>query len=161
MIELRQQVVEADAALDGQAVYTKAQQLHSYVNQHMNTNTGQIALQHLYDQAVQQAIAAGTPEVDSSAYQAASENCRSAAQQSGYQGYAACVASAVGISDKSLEAVELPNPALYYIALLAPRLSFDLAGVSLVLTVVVFLTLLIRFLTEVTLGLLARKTVHF
>jgi hypothetical protein len=159
MIELRNQVAAADEALDWGRVNSSAETLHQYVSRHMNANTGQIALQNLYNADVEKAFATANAEIDSSAYQAATASCQALISQSGYQGYANCVASSVGLSDEQVRQPEPPNAALYYISFLSPRLSFDLAGVCLVLLIVVFLTFSIRLLTAVALGVATRKKV--
>jgi hypothetical protein len=157
MVELRAQVTEADKSLDWAAVNRSAENLHAYVNQHMNTDTGQIALQHLYDADVEKAFSAANTEIDSSAYTTATENCKQLISQSGYQGYATCVADSVGVSAEQLQTPELPNPALYYISFASPKLSGDVPGVAFVLMIVVFLTLFFRLLTGVVLGVATRK----
>jgi hypothetical protein len=159
MVELRNQVVAADEALDWDKVNSTAEVLHQYVSRHMNANTGQIALQNLYDSDTQQAFAAANSEIDSSAYQTATANCQALISQSGYTGYATCVAESVGVSSEQIRQPELPNEAFYYISFLSPRLSFDFAGVCLALLIVVFLTFLVRLLTAVILGVATRKKV--
>jgi hypothetical protein len=161
MVDLRAQVIAADQALDWPAVDASAETLRSYVSQHMNANTGQIALQNLYNRDVKRALETAQIDIDSSAYLTATETCRAQVNQSGYQGYAACVAESVGTSDAQLQALELPSPTLYYISFASPRLSFDLAGVCLALMIVVFFTLLFRFLTGVILGVAVRNRNHF
>jgi hypothetical protein len=159
MVSLREQVVEADKAIDRDKVKTTAKNLRDYVSRHMNTNTGGVALQNLYDADVRAAFAAANNEINSDAYQVATENCSPKIAQSGYQGYATCVAETVNLSSEQIKTPELPNAALYYVSYVAPRLSFDLAGVSLVVTVVVFLTLSLRILTAVALGVISRKKI--
>jgi hypothetical protein len=159
MIDLRSQVIAADEASDWGGVDASAKTLREYVSHHMNTNTGQIALQNLYDDAVEQAFAAANAEIDSSSYSAATENCKSLIGQSGYQGYATCVAESVNLSSEQIQIPQLPNPALYYISFVSPKFSFDLAGVSLGLMIVVFFTFLLRAITAVVLGVATRKRV--
>jgi hypothetical protein len=161
MVELRDKVVEADKALDWDEVNSSAEVLHAYVNKHMNTNTGQIALQNLYDRDVEEAFVAANSEVDSDIYTLASEDCQVLLAQSGYQVYASCVADAVGVSNEEITIPNLPNSALYYISFLSPKFSFDLAGICIFMMIVVFLTFLLRLITEVILGVVTRKRLKY
>ena len=55
-----------------------ARKLQRYVAGHMNTTTGRVALQTLYNQAAQKALEEAKPaEVDSSGYNLAANACRS------------------------------------------------------------------------------------
>ena len=157
MVELRSKVIEADKSLSWQQVNSTATDLQNYVNKHMNTNTGQIALQNLYDADVEKAIKGVNADIDSDIYRTATESCQSLIAQSGYQGYAACVADSVGESSGQIKAPELPNSALYYISFVSPKLSFDLPGVCLMLMVVVFFIFLLRAVTGVIFGIITRK----
>lgn len=156
MVDLRTQVITADESGDSASLQQSATRLRNYAIQHMNADTGQIALQHSYDTAVQRAfIAVNT--IDSSGYNIATENCKAVLYISGYQGYASCVASAVGVSETSLTTPELPNPSLYYLAYTSPVVSFDPAGVTVVLASVVFLAMVLKLLTEVIMHFLLYK----
>jgi hypothetical protein len=161
MVELRRQVMAADEGLDQDKVNSSAQILRDYVSQHMNANSGQIALQNLYNRAVEQALAQANTEIDASVYSKATDSCQPQLSQSGYQGYAACVAAAVGLSSAEIRTPEPPNPALYYLSFVSPKLSFDLAGVSLILTIGVFLVMMIRFLLAGLLGVICRQRADF
>jgi hypothetical protein len=156
MMELRNQLLVADKTADIQKIEQSAEQLRQYSQHHMNADTGQIALQNLYNQKVQQAFSVANAEIDASGYTTATENCKVALSQTGYQGYADCVASAVGLSEIAFKTPELPNPAMYYLNYSSPIISFDLAGVFCCLTFVVFLAIFLRLLTGVILGLVLR-----
>jgi len=157
MIDLRNKVIEADEALNWDQVNLAANNLHKYVNNHMNTNTGQIALQNLYDRDVSKAFGSVNTDIDSSSYNKATEACQSLIAQYGYQEYAKCVADSVGISGEEIKTPTMPNSALYYISFVSPRLSFDIPGVSIILMIVVFLTFLLRTTTGVVLEVIGRK----
>jgi len=149
MVELRDQVLVADTSGDSRAIEQAATKLRDFVRQHMNTDTGQIALQSSYNRAVQAAFRQANNDIDSSKYQIATEQCKSVLAVSGYQGYAACVADVVGANGANFKTPELPNPALFYLSFAAPILSFDVAGVFVILTFVVFFAIFIKLLTEV------------
>ena len=155
MMEYRQAVIDADKTLDQAEVAKSAQALKDFVSAHMNTDTGQVPLQNLYNKAVQEAFAQ-VNDVSSDGYQAATEACKSVLSQRGFAGYTACVADAVGTSDSNFNQPDLPSPSLYYLSFAAPLWSFDSAGVSVALTFVVFFTILLKFLTEVVLAFLVR-----
>jgi hypothetical protein len=157
MIKLRDQVIEADKALDWGEVNSSAEVLYSYVKNHMNTDTGQIALQNLYNKDVENVFSGANMEIGTDLYSLAVGECETQLSRSGYQGYVDCVAEYVGVSNDQVNTPELPNSAFYYISFISPKLSFDLAGISLILTIVVFLTLTLRFLIEVALGVAAHK----
>jgi hypothetical protein len=156
MVELRNQVLSADESGDGEVLQRAATKLQNYVSGHMNADTGQIALQNSYDRAIQRAFSE-VNDVNASGYAEATESCKAVLYVSGYPGYASCVADAVGIGESTLVVPELPNPALYYISYASPIVSFDAAGVTVVLSVVVFLAIILKLLTEVVMALLLYK----
>lgn len=159
MIDLRNKVIEADKSLSWEKVNSTASELQEYVNQHMNANTGQIALQNLYDADVEKTFAEVNTDINSKSYQSASDNCQSVISQSGYQGYATCVADSVGVSNEQVVTPDLPNSSLYYLSFASPKLSFDLPGVCLVVMIVVFFIFLLRTITGVVFGAITRKRV--
>jgi hypothetical protein len=156
MVELRDQVYAADRAVERAEIVRSVQHLRQYVSQHMNTNTGQIALQNLYDADVSQSLAAANTGIDPNVYQTATQSCQDQIAQLGWQGYVDCVATAVGQSPEQFSQPNPPDAALYYVSFVAPRISLDLAGVSLILAIVVFLTILIRVVLAGVLGVITR-----
>ncbi|MDR1197198.1 MAG: hypothetical protein LBL08_02915 [Candidatus Nomurabacteria bacterium] len=157
MAQLRAEVIAADKTLDTEKVQQAAENLRAYTQSHMNADTNKIALQNLYNQAVQRAFAAVNNDVDASGYQAATKSCQSVIGQSGYQGYASCVAGRLGVSTKTFKTPKLPNPALYYLNYSSPALSFDLAGGLTLAAIVVFLAIFFKVTTEVILGAVVRS----
>jgi hypothetical protein len=156
MAKLRDQVLVADQNLDIEQVGVAAENLRAYTASHMNADTGQIALQNLYNQAVERAFGAVNNNISADVYNIATENCKPVLSQTGYQGYANCVASTVGVSEQTFRTPELPNPALYYISYASPPLSLDAAGATVTLAIVVFLSMFLKWLTEAVLGLALR-----
>lgn len=152
MIKYRDEVIAADESLDEAKVRDAADSLRLYVAAHMNTDTGHIPLQNLYNQAVSEAFSKEN-EVNSDAYAEATESCKAVLSQRGYSGYSACVADSVGVNEDNFIQPELPNPALYYLSFVSPLWSFDPAGVAVLVTVVVFFAIIFKFLTEVVLSL--------
>ncbi|MDR2524071.1 MAG: hypothetical protein LBC95_00805 [Candidatus Nomurabacteria bacterium] len=149
MIELRQQLVAADRDGSAAEIERAAVDLRRYVAGHMNADTGLIPLQNSYNRAVEAAFQAANNQINSGGYVAATESCQSQIATGGYQGYAACVAGAVGLSSDDFATPNLPNPALYYISYASPLISFDLAGTVTVLVAVVFFAIILRALSEV------------
>lgn len=156
MIEYRDAVVVADESLDVDKVESAAESLKLFVAAHMNTDTGRIPLQNLYNQAVSEAFGQ-VNDVDSTIYAQATEDCKSVLAQRGYSGYSACVADSVGTNESNFNQPELPNPALYYLSFASPMWSFDPAGVTVAATIVVFSAIILKLLTEVALGAVAAR----
>lgn len=154
MVEYRDAVIAADESLDMKKVESAAQSLKLFVAAHMNTDTGQIPLQNLYNQAVSEAFS-NVNDVDSAVYAQATESCKSVLAQRGYSGYSACVADSVGVSESNFNQPNLPNPALYYLSYASPTWSFDPAGVAVAATIVVFSAIVLKLLTEAVLGVIA------
>lgn len=160
MVEYRDAVITADESLDEAKVESAAESLKLFVSAHMNTDTGQIPLQNLYNQAVSEAFSK-VNNVDSSAYAEATESCKSVLAQRGFSGYTACVADSVGVSESNFNQPDLPNPALYYLSFASPLWSFDPAGVVVAITIVVFSAIIIKLLTEVILGIIVSRREKF
>ena len=157
MIELRDQVIVADKSGDQVVLAQVAGELQEYVSRHMNADTGQIPLQGSYDRAVQDAFDRVNSDIDASGYSIATEDCKKMIASSGYQGYAECVATAVGVGESTLNTPDLPNPSLYYLFFASPVISFDLAGVMVIFTTLVFCLIVIKLLTEVIIYFLLYK----
>lgn len=153
MVKYRDEVLSADETLDRKKVEESAEKLRLYVSKHMNTDTGLIPLQNLYNEAVSEAFSKEN-DVNSDIYKQATENCKSVLSQKGYAGYSACVADAVGTSESNFNQPDLPNPALYYLSYASPKWSFDIAGVVTLLAIVVFFAMIIKLLTEGVLALI-------
>ncbi len=148
MVDYRNKLVQADKSGDVAAVRRAAKHLQNYVAHHMNTTTGRIALQTLYDEKAQAVMDANKPvDVDGSRYQSATEECKPSLRRSGYRAWANCVAEKVGLSSVNSiypDQKDLPDPDLFYVEFVPARLSFDLAGVCLVISAVGLVILLAR-----------------
>jgi len=154
MADLRRDVYTADKTGQMTEVKRAASILQNYVSSHMNTDTGLISLQTMYNNAVAEAVKAANTDIDSSVYMQADQNCRNIAWQQGYSAYVQCVANAIG--GTTLNKPKLPDPSLFYLSFSAPLLSADLAGVTVVITILLFIMLLIRASTEVILAVVVR-----
>ena len=147
MVKLRDELAQADKSGKVEVVNQAARKLQRYVAGHMNTTTGRIALQTLYNQAAQKALEEAKPaEVDSSGYNLAANACRSQLTSYGYQSWAGCVANRVGIRQTTeLAGATMPDPDLYYVA----RWSPDFAGITLVLLIVNAIILIIKLVSMI------------
>ena len=154
MADLRRAVYEADKTGEITKVEQAATNLRNYVSAHMNTDTGLISLQTIYNDAVAEAVRKANVNIDNEIYKRADRECRSVIWQKGYSAYVQCVAKAVG-STKFNEP-KLPDPALFYLSFSAPLLSADLAGVTTILVFIIFIFLAIRVITEVTLNIVVK-----
>lgn len=160
MVELRNQLVQIDQTGDVAQVQSAARKLQNYAAHHMNTTTGRIALQTLYNQAAEQAMEASKPpEISTDVYQQATEDCKPQLTSYGYRAWASCVATKVGLNATTTLTVAdqvAPDPDLYYVEYAPARWSADPAGICLLLTIVVIAVLVIKLLA-VLVGWLIRR----
>lgn len=159
MVQLRDDVVQADKTGHIEAVQAAARRLHRYTLTHMNTTTGKIALQTVYNNAVQQAMEQTFVTIDKDAYHRAERACGDKLAAGGYPALASCVSQQVG--QHNLERAPLKvDPSLYYVDYLAPRFSFDLAGWLMVLatlTVVVIAIDLVWYAVAAVITVVKRR----
>jgi hypothetical protein len=147
MVERREALIAADKTGDITAVQTAAQDLQNYVAHHMNTMTGRVALQTLYEQDFNKITEANKPpEIAGADYQAALKKCHQIYPRNG-QKRAQCVADTVGVSEVEVpENLSLPSPDAYYVNYVPARLSFDLAGLSVLICLLLIITVIFRLL---------------
>ena len=159
MAGLRMEVYAADKTGQIAKVEQAALNLRNYVSNHMNTDTGLISLQTMYNNAVAEATKRANSKIDSAIYTKADKKCRSLIYQKGYSAYVQCVANAIG-STKFVEPT-LPDPALFYLSFSSPLLTADLAGVVTVIAVLLFIIIAVRAITEVILRIVVKiKKAH-
>ena len=151
MVKLRDELAQADKSGKVEVVNQAARKLQRYVAGHMNTTTGRVALQTLYNQAAQKALEEAKPaEVDSSGYNLAANACRSQLTSYGYQSWASCVANRVGIRQTTeLAGATMPDPDLYYVEYAPARWSPDFAGITLVLLIVNAIILTVKLVSMI------------
>ncbi len=131
MIELRREVVRADAAGNAETTEQALQALQSFVSRHMNTSTS-IDLSATYQREVirvQKSTAARLGNID--LYNTAETACRKEGQRDGTD-LADCITKK--LSGQSGGLVSLPSPALFRYNFAAPALSLDLAGLTLLIS---------------------------
>jgi hypothetical protein len=146
MIDRREAVIEADKTGDVTKVQDAAGELQNYSARHMNTATGRIALQTLYEQDFNKIVEANKiPEVENGDYQAAMVRCRQSYPRGGTN-WAKCVADSVGTSEVNITTEPLPSPDAYYISYAPVRWSLDLAGISLLICVFLIFIIILRLI---------------
>ncbi len=169
MIERRTAVVEADKSGNKEQTIEALRQLRNYVNSHMNTNlNGGVYLEQSYNRdrtiALQQANNASNP--NSAAYQQASTECRSrfaGGTDSFRNDYVQCVIDRVGALTQASDptaGINLPKADAYRHNFISPIISFDLAGISVLFTLLMILVIVLRLLLIVVAKLLLKKHFH-
>lgn len=160
MMTLRDKLLAADKTGDLASVKVAAANLQRYTANHMNTTTGQIPLQTLYNQAAESALNQVKPvQIDTTAYNRAQQSCMPQLSNYGYRAWANCVANAVGLSDTtSLDQnkASLPDPDAYYVDFASARWSFDPAGITLFIAVILASIVILRTVGAIILTIAVR-----
>lgn len=165
MVKRKDALIAADKTGNITEVDKAAKDLQSYVSVHMNTYSGRIPLQSLYNQATTAAIeAAKPPDIDPAQYTRAQSDCSPTLHASGYRAWAACVAGEVGLGADSLTVdVETPDPDAYYVEFASARWSLDGAGLSLliglVLAIVIVIKIIFTLLVKIIILIRSRKLI--
>lgn len=165
MIERRNVVKNADEQNGN--VQAALSELQKYVSAHMNTHLGKgIFLEYSYQRAYEAALAqaASKTNPNSTIYTEAEQACQQEYMHHGvFSRYIQCVqeklkAMAPG-TDPLTQVKQLP-PELFTYNFISPVWSADLAGLSLLATLLIFVVLLLRVVGTVVLHLLlkSRKT---
>lgn len=165
MTQRRDAVIQADAVGDQQLVRTALIELQRYVTGHMNTSLGNgVYLQKAYERDREAALAAATDvgNPNSVIYQQAAVECRARFQggvESFRNDYVTCVAEKVGAltaGQDNAATLKLPRADNYRFDYVSPLLSFDLAGIVVMLCLLIVGILLSRLLALLVLRLLLR-----
>ena len=146
MMDRRDALIEADKTGEITAVQETAKELQNYTAHHMNTTTGRVALQTLYEQDFNKIVEANKiPEVENGDYQSAMVKCRQIYPRGG-PNWAKCVADTVGVSDVNITTEPLPSPDAYYISYVSTRWSFDPAGISVLICFLLITAIIFRLI---------------
>lgn len=162
MIEFRNLAKQADE--QNKDVAQALANLRNYVANHMNTSMGSgIYLEHSYQRAYDQAVQeAGKSGAGSALYQQADRECQSLfSKTASFQAYLQCVAdkiTASGSAQDPLAAVKAPPADLYRYNFASPVWSLDVAGFMLLMTALLGLIIIGRFLLELGIYVLLRRT---
>lgn len=162
MIDLRNKVEAADKAGGADLVRQSLTELQHYASTHMNAYTGVIYLQESYNRDYTNALAqaANSRNPNSDVYQQASVACRARFQgnvASFRNDYVACVAAAVNNLPEQQQAINLPNPQVYRYSFSSPLISFDFAGISVLLTLFLATLIIAKITGVILLRMLLRK----
>ena len=154
MVERRDAVDQADAAGDTYLAADRLYDLQRYSAEHMNADTGDIYLDNLYtlkvEELTKEAEAANAESSQKSAeiLRAAYETCKNR-----YPGYSSAYTLCVGEEQKKIPdnsigvtTVQFPSPSLYRHSFISPVWSPDYAGWFIVVTLVVGIAVIVRFL---------------
>lgn len=145
MIELVTDLKNADRTGDIAQVESAALRLQNYVTKHMNAAPDRVALQTLYEQAAQAAIDAARPqEVDPELYQRTTAECAPQRYSGGTRAWAQCIADRIGTTLVEEEKVIAVSPYAYYVNFASPILSFDAAGITVLICYLLAFIIVLR-----------------
>jgi hypothetical protein len=166
MVERRSAVIAADEKADDEALRSSIVSLQQYVTAHMNTGLDKgFFLSKTYDRDRDTAIASAdsAPSDNSTVYQQASIECRAkwhGGVESFRNDYVQCViarVSALGQGSDPASNIKLPKADAYRINFSSPRWSFDLAGISVAICLLIITVIFGRLLLLLTLRLVLRR----
>lgn len=162
MIELRNAVTMADENPQGDT--KKAlQDLQNYVTAHMNTSLGNgIYLQETYQRAYTAAVeaAATATNPNSALYAQVELECRPIYNRThSFPAYTQCAhdkLQQLAPGQDALSGLKTPDTVLYHYNFVSPLISFDPAGIAVLITGVIALFILFRLLAYIALRIALR-----
>jgi len=148
MMERKDALIAADKTGDTAKIREATRELQNYVAHHMNTTTGRIALQKSYDRAVNAILEnARPPEISETLYQQVTEECAAAWYHGGSVARAKCISEKIGDSGVGgFETPALPSAAAFYVNFASARISFDLAGISVLICLFLIIVIIFRLI---------------
>lgn len=161
MVELRNLVTKADE--DAGDTKTALMNLQHYVSQHMNTDLGsgiylQETYQRAYAAAVQQAVNTTNPQAK--LYEQVELECRPVYERTrSFPAYTLCAKEKLdklAPNQDALANVKTPSADLYHYNFASPFISFDAAGIFVIITGVIALIIIIRLVAFAALTVLLR-----
>jgi hypothetical protein len=162
MIELRNLVMQADEDPAG-GTKTALINLQQYVSQHMNTNLGngvylQDTYQRAYTTAVQKAVTITNPQAK--LYEQVEIECRPVYQRTkSFPAYTLCAKeklAQLAPNQDALANLKTPPVELFHYNFVSPLISFDGAGIFVLITGAILLVIVVRMVGYITLKLLLR-----
>lgn len=161
MVELRNAVKKADE--DNGDTKKALLDLQRYVSSHMNTDLGEgVALQHTYERAYTAAVEAAAKSTNPNAalYAQAEAQCQPVFQRTrSFPAYTQCAADILGKlapGQDALSNLKTPQPDFYRHNFASPVWSPDLAGFTVVLTLIVAFAIVLRTATYFVLRAILR-----
>jgi len=158
-VRLFDAVKQADR--DGGDVYGTLNKLQKYVTSHMNTVLERVSLEKTFERDYQAALSkvAQSGSISSDQYDEAQLACRDQNKIS-YVAYSLCVEkklAEVAPGQDPIVRASLPKPEMYEYNFVSPHWSLDLAGVSVALTVVVYIIIVGKVGLQLVLMLIVRR----
>lgn len=162
MIELKNLVKQADE--DNKDIDKALLNLQHYVANHMNTDLGDgVALQNSYERAYTAAVqaAANSSNPNAAIYTQVEAECQPVFKRThSFPAYTQCAhdkLSQLAPGQDAMASLKTPSPDLYRFNYASPLWSPDLAGITVVLTLLVLLMLISRLVTYITLRAILRS----
>jgi hypothetical protein len=159
MIERRNAVLNADRTKDEALIKTRLVALQRFVAAHMNTNMGKgIYLEVSYQTAVSNAYASAVDSKTTNVYKAAQDVCAPKFTHWSTT-YVSCVADELAkypAGQNLVSSVEKPNPNNYLHVFASPLWSSDIAGWSVLVSVVILIMIITRITSVLILKLMLR-----
>ena len=160
MVERRNAVLAADEAGDDIAIQERLYDLQRYSNKHMNASTGQIYLVEKYnrDVAAIREAAASTDNPNGNIYKLAAEHCDQlyASYSPAYQQCFMSELERYPSDDGVAVTIDLPNQNIYRYEYISPLISYDFAGLSIIVCLVLILMIVIRAISMMILRIILR-----
>lgn len=159
MIERRNAVLAADEEQDAVKIKNKLYELQHYVSSHMNTNMGKgIYLETSYQEAVDNAYDDATSSTTINIYRTAQDICE---PKFSYwsEAYVSCVSEELGKFSEGEDLVSKvvkPSPDSYLHVFSSPLWSADLAGWTVLVSVVLFIMIFTRIISVAILKLIIK-----
>ena len=162
MIQRRDAIEGADKSGDTQETASRLYDLQRFSATHMNADTGALYLQAQYDRDVKKAVsrASGGGNAQDSPQARADAVCNPNLQIHGYSlAYQNCMLEELSKEGQVVDpsTIKLPNPALYRYAFTSPMWSPDFAGWSVLLSLLIAVAIVSRFIVWAVLKILLRQ----
>ena len=157
MIDRRIDLIEADKTGEISQIKEAALSLQNYVARHMNTATGRVALQTLYDQEMETALAAAKPpEISEELYNIAQDECRPVLRTGNVESWMDCIAEKSGIEYFDSDQIRTILPDAFYIEFISPVLSFDAAGITVIICFLIGFIIIFRIISVLILRVILK-----
>ena len=163
MISRRNAIEGADKSGDTQDTSSRIYDIQRYAAAHMNADTGVFYLQSQYDRDVKKAVTAASGDSstgDNSPQAKADAICNPNLQIHGYSlAYQNCMLEQLSKAGQVVDpaSITLPNPALYRYSFTSPLWSPDFAGWSVLVSLLLAVMIVIRFIIWVVLKILLKR----
>ncbi len=163
MIQRRDAVIEADKSGDSQLLVKNLTDLQTFASQHMNASTGKFYLEHQYERDKQKAAKEAEERAKNNqhgnVYKKAAQVCDP--HYTLYSDpYFRCILNELDKYSPSSQTgqteLKLPDPAIYSKEFVSPRISFDWAGLSVLVAVALAGVIVIRLFSYLVLSLIVK-----